>query len=123
MCLQKTGRACGTSGSRALHDGAVRDERTARLQADELGTIDASLPAAESGTRLGTAAALEGAGDQAHALRLSPADRNLGERRASGKSQTSVSAVSGRRLGHAHPTTASDSLEWNEGQAGSEQAE
>src|SRR5580704_8670037 len=123
MCFQKTGRACGTSGSRALRDAAVRDERTARLQANGLGTIDPSLPGAESRARSRTTAALEGTGGQAHALRLSSADRHPGERRARGKPQTSVSAISGRRLGHAHPTTASDSLEWNGNQTGSEQAE
>src|ERR1700730_2257708 len=123
MCFQKTGRACGTSGSRALRDAAVRDERTARLQADGLGTIDPSLPGAESRTRWRTAAALEGAGGQAHALRLSPADRDLGERRIRGKPQTSVSAISRRRLGDAHPTTTAYALEWNRNQAGSDQAE
>jgi hypothetical protein len=92
FCRELTSKLEHRTGARQ-HDAAVRDERTTGLQADALGTIDASLPAAESGTRLRTAAALEGAGDQTHALRLSPADRNLGERRASGKSQTSVSAV------------------------------
>jgi hypothetical protein len=34
--LSKTARTCGTSGSRALRDAAVRDQGTARLQADGL---------------------------------------------------------------------------------------
>jgi putative transposase len=40
---QKTGSACRTSGSRELRRGRVPDERAARLRADGIGTIDASL--------------------------------------------------------------------------------
>src|SRR5438067_6352297 len=43
MCSQKTASACGTSGSRELRRGRVPDERAARLQADGIGTNDASL--------------------------------------------------------------------------------
>jgi len=37
--LSKTGRACGTSGSRELCGSGVRDERAARLQATGASTI------------------------------------------------------------------------------------
>ena len=40
---QKTGSACGTSGSRELRRSRVPDKRPARLQADAIGTSDAPL--------------------------------------------------------------------------------
>ena len=56
------------------------DERTARLQAAGIGTIDASLSSAESGARSCAASAIERAGGEAHAVRVSAADGDAGER-------------------------------------------
>src|SRR5438067_11710219 len=50
---------CGTSGSRELRRGRVPDERAARLQADGIGTNDASLSGAKSGAGQRTASAIE----------------------------------------------------------------
>jgi len=49
-CVQKTGRACGTSDSRELRNGRAPGERAARLQADAVSAIDASVSVTESGT-------------------------------------------------------------------------
>src|SRR5437660_12905025 len=83
----KTGSACGTSGSRKLCRSRVPDERTARLQADGTGTIDASLSSAESRAGQRTANPLERTGGPAHAVRLSPADGDAAARREAGQSQ------------------------------------
>jgi hypothetical protein len=74
MCSQKTGRACGTWGRRELRQGAVPQERTARLQADGFGTIDIPIAGAERGTGQRTANAIEGVGGAANALRISALD-------------------------------------------------
>src|SRR5215472_8085050 len=123
MCCQKTGRACGTSGSRELCGSGVRDERAARLQAAEASTIHEAVSGAEAGARCGTANAPEGASSQAHALWLSPADRDAGTRRDDSKSQACVSAVSRGRIGDADSAAAADPLEWAGPGAGSETAE
>src|SRR5207253_2906269 len=71
--------------SRELCRSGVRDERTARLQANEHGTIDASLLSTEGSAGCHTTNPLEGASGQAHALRVSAANgaacagRNAGE--------------------------------------------
>src|SRR5947209_14391784 len=67
---QKTGSACGTSGSRELRRSRVPDKRPARPQADAIGTSDASLSFAEKGAGLGVASALEGTGGEPHGVRI-----------------------------------------------------
>jgi hypothetical protein len=69
MCSQKTGSACGTSGSRELCRGGVPHERAARLQAAGFGTIDVSLSSAKSGARHRIANTVERTGREAHAVR------------------------------------------------------
>src|SRR5215831_19952450 len=123
MCCQKTGRACGTSGSRELCGSGVPGERAARLQAAEASTIHEALSGTEGGAGCGSANALEGASGQTHAVWLSPADGDAVTRRDGGKSQACVSAVSRGRTGHAHPAAAEDSLEWASEGAGSASAE
>jgi len=66
--LKKLVARCGTSGRRELCRGRVRDEQTARLQADRVGTIDASLLCPEGGRRC-SANPVERVGSQAHAVR------------------------------------------------------
>src|SRR6516165_1316255 len=123
MCSQKTGRACGTSGSRELCGSGVPDERTARLQAAGDSTIHKALSGAQAGARCGSTNALEGASGPTHALWLSPADRNAVTRRDGGKSQARISAVSRGTTSHADTAAAADSLEWASQGAGSESAE
>src|ERR1700732_258490 len=123
MVSQKTSSACGTSGSREIRDGAVRDERAARLQAGEVGTINAPLSVAQSGTRCRTACAPTGVGGEAHAVRVSAVDGDAGARRRGSKSQTGLSIVSGGRLGDAHSAAKADLLERDGDQAGGDQAE
>src|SRR5215471_312945 len=123
MCSQKTGRACGTSGSRELCGSGVRGERAARLQAAGVSTIHEALSGAEVGARCGSANALEGVSGETHALWLSPVDRAADTRRGGGKSQACVSAVSRGKLGHADPAAATDPLEWASQGAGRETAQ
>src|SRR5215467_4527987 len=123
MCFQKTGRACGTSGSRELCGSGVPGERAARLQAAEASKIDEALSWAKGRAGWGSANAPEGASGQAHALWLSSADRAADTRRDGGKSQAGVSAVSRGRIGHADAAAAADPLEWAGQGAGSETAE
>src|SRR5207302_9609704 len=123
MCSQKTSSACGTSGSRRTRHGAVRNERAARLQADEVGTINAALSVAQSGTRCRTACALAGVGGEAHAVRVSAVDGDAGARRRRSESQTGLSIVSGGRLGDAHTAGKADPLERDGEQAGGDPAE
>src|SRR5213076_137117 len=108
---QKTGSACGTSSRRELCGSRVRDERATRLQADGIGTIDASLSATESGARPRTAHPLEGAGGPAHALRLSAAHGHVGAGRNTGQPQANVPAVSRGRIGDEDSTAPADPLE------------
>jgi hypothetical protein len=86
MWSQKTGRACGTSGSRELCGGGVRDERAARLQAVGNGTIELSISSAESGAGHELARATERTGRQAHAVWVSAFDGDVGAGRDGGKS-------------------------------------
>src|SRR5207249_2666765 len=99
---------CGTSGRRELCGSRVPDERATRLQADGIGTIDASLSATESGARPRTAHPLEGAGGPAHALRLSAAHGHVGAGRNTGQPQASVPAVSRGRIGDEDSTAPAD---------------
>jgi hypothetical protein len=78
MCSQRIGSACGTSGSRELCGSGVRDERTARLQAAGVGTVDVSLSNAESGARQGIASAAARTGSATQAVRVSAADGDAG---------------------------------------------
>src|ERR1700675_1798822 len=112
MCSQKTGSACGTSGSRELCRGGVPHERAARLQAAGFGTIDLLLSSAESGTRHRIASAAERTGSETHAVRVSPADGDAGAGRDDGQSQARVPAVPRRRIGDEDPATTADPLEW-----------
>lgn len=73
--------------------GGVPEERATRLQADGIGTIDASLSGAESGAGQRTANPLERAGGPAHAVRVSPADGDAGAGRDAGQPQARVSTV------------------------------
>src|SRR5215469_1570814 len=123
MCCQKTGRACGTSGSRELCGSGVPGERATRLQAAEASTIDESLSWAEEGTGCGSANALEGVSGQTHALWLSPAARAADTGRDGDKSQACVSAVSRGRIGGTDAAAAADPLEWAGEGASSESAE
>ncbi len=93
MCSQKTGSACGTSGSRELCGSRVPDERAARLQAAGFGTIDVSLSSAESGTRHRFASAAERTGSETHAVRVSAVDGDVGAGRNAGQSQACVPVV------------------------------
>src|SRR5215470_382954 len=99
MCSQKTGRACGTSGSRELCGSGVREKRATRLQAGGIGTIDVSLSHAKSGAGRCTARTAERIGGEAHAVRLPTADGDAGAGRSDGQSQARVPAVSGGRIG------------------------
>src|ERR1700756_331508 len=112
MCSQKTGSACGTSGSRELCGSRVPDEPTARLQAAGIGTIDATLSSAKGGTRRRIANTIERTGGAAHAVRISPADGDAGAGRDAGQSQASVPALPRRRIGDEDSATAEDPLEW-----------
>src|SRR5438309_2170429 len=123
MCSQKTGSACGTSGSRELCRSRVPDERAARLQAAGIGTVDVSLSSAESGARRRTAKPIERAGRETHAVRISAADGDVSAGRNAGQSQTRVSALSRGRIGDEDSTAASDPLEWRGSQARGEPAE
>src|SRR5512133_3808104 len=123
MCSQKTGSACGTSGSRELCRGEVPHERAARLQAAGFGTIDASLSRAKSGARHRTANTVEGTGREAHAVRVSAADGDADARRSVGQSQARVPAVPGRRIGDEDSTAAADPLEWRGSEARGQSAE
>src|ERR1700757_1350648 len=123
MCSQKTGSACGTSGSRELCRGGVPYKRAARLQAVGFGTIDVSVSSAESGTRHHIANAVERTGREAHAVRVSAADGDAGARRGAGQSQARVSAVPRRRIGDEGSTAASEPLEWRDSEARGEPAE
>jgi len=109
--LSKNGSACGTSGSRELCGSRVPDERTARLQAVGIGTIDASLSSAKGGARRRTANTIERTGRQAHAVRISPADGDARARRNVGQSQASVPALPRRRIGDEDSATTADPLE------------
>src|SRR5215475_16232444 len=119
MCFQKTGRACGTSGSRELCESGVPGERAARLQAVGASTIHEAVSGAEGGAGCGCANALEGVSGQTHAVWLSAADRDAGARRDGGKSQACVSAVSRGRIGDEDPAAAANPLEWARQGAGS----
>src|ERR1700692_1102976 len=123
MCSQKTSSACGTSGSREIRDGAVRDERAALLQAGEVGTINAPLSVAQSGTRCCTACAPTGVGGEAHAVRVSAVDGDAGGRRRRSKTPKVLSMLSGGGLGEAHSAAKADVLERDGDQAGGDQAE
>ena len=101
MCSQKTGSACGTSGSRELCRGGVPGERAARLQAAGFGTIDVSLSSGESARRHRLANLLERTGRAAHAGRVSAANGDAGARRSAGQSQARALAVPrGKRQCH-----------------------
>src|SRR6266576_6296073 len=78
-----------TSGSRELCRGGVRDERTARLQADGVGTIDASL-SRTARRRREAASAVKRVGSSAYAARVSATDGDAGARRNAGESQARV---------------------------------
>src|SRR5205823_8936376 len=123
MCSQKTGSACGTSGSRELCRGGVPHERAARLQAAGFGTIDVSLSSAKSGTRQRIANTVERTSREAHAVRVSAADGDAGARRSAGQSQARVPAVPRRRIGDEDSTAASDALEWRGSEAHAEAAQ
>src|SRR5215472_17878472 len=112
MCCQKTGRACGTSGSRELCGSGVPDERAAGLQAAGSSTIYEAISGTEGEARFDSANALEGVSSQTNALWISPADRAADTRRDDGKSQACVSALSRGKLSHADPAAATDPLEW-----------
>src|SRR6059058_5054208 len=109
--LSKTGSACGTSGSRELRRGRVPDERAARLQADGIGTNDASLSGAKSGAGQRTASALEKTSGEAHAFRVSAADGDAGAGRNADQPQARVPALPRGRLGDEDSATAADPLE------------
>src|ERR1700693_3767811 len=87
-------------------------ERAARLEADGIGTIDASLSGAESGAGPRTAKTLERAGCPTHAVRLSATDGDAAARRDTGQSQAGVPAVSRGRIGNEDSAAAADPLEW-----------
>src|SRR5947208_6094996 len=123
MCSQKTGSACGTSGSRELCRGGVPHERAASLQAAGFGTIDVSVSNAQSGTRHRIANTVERTGREAHAVRVSSADGAAGARRSSGQSQARVPAVPRRRTGDEDSTAAADPLEWRGSEAHGETAQ
>src|SRR5215471_12143488 len=123
MCSQKTGRACGTSGSRELCGSGAPDERAARLQAAGASTINEAVSGTEGEARFGAANTLEGVSSQTHALRLSSADRAADTRRDDVKSQACVSALSRGKLGHADPAAATDPLERARQAAGGASAE
>jgi len=123
MWSQKTGRACGTSGSRELCGSGARDERTARLQAAEDGTIELSISSTENGAGHELAGATEGTGGQAHAVRVSATDGDVGTGRDGSQSQAGVSPVSGRTIDDEDPAAAADPLGWASKQAGGESAE
>src|SRR5215831_7385263 len=123
MCSQKTGRACGTSGSRELCGSGVPGKRAARLQAARAGTIHEAVSGAKGSTGRGTANALDGVGGEAHALWVSPADRAADTRRDGGKSQACVSTLSRGAIGDEDTAAAADPLEWTGQGAGSETGE
>src|SRR5438067_5024581 len=102
---------CGTSGSRELRRGRVPDERAARLQADGIGTNDASLSGAKSGAGQRTASAIEKTSGEAHAFRVSAADGDAGAGRNADQPQARVPALPRGRFGDEDSATAADPLE------------
>src|SRR5215470_403164 len=123
MCSQKTGSACGTSGSRELCGSGVREKRATRLQAGGIGTIDVSLSHAKSGAGRCTARTTERIGGEAHAVRLSTADGDAGAGRNDGQSQARVPALSGGRIGRADSQPTPDPLARASDESSSEPAE
>jgi hypothetical protein len=96
---------------------------TARLQAAGVGTIDAPLSGAESGTGHHVAKATERAGGEAHAVRLSAAEGAADAGRSSGQPQAGIPPVSRGRIGNEDSATTADPLERRGGQPGGDQAE
>src|SRR5438067_12483289 len=111
MCSQKTASACGTSGSRELRRGRVPDERAARLQADGIGTNDASLSGAKSGAVQRAATAIEKSTLALHDALPISTDGDAAAGRNADQPQARVPALPRGRFGDEDSATAADRLE------------